>query len=324
MGSGTNYYSDVSTARAAIGQQRQTTDSTFAHSRNAEARKVAALHPDLDVRGPNGTRIRECLDMPSHPTTTPIGIIFDVTGSNQRNVPQFWEHAPSLMGILQGFPIVPDPSVLWAAVGDAQYHHGAPIQIAQFENGAVLDEQLRKLFLRENGGGNDGESYEIMAYYFSKFVRLDSVIRRKTPGHLAFFADEKPFPMLRAAQVREHLGDSLREDIPTTQVFAELRKNFTPWAILMGGASDRSSYEYQAWLQYFPESHLLVMRDPAASIHTFVSALAIDTGSMTVDEVRQHLLHDWKASRSIANEVMYSLEPLIAARASKIDESIFA
>jgi len=320
MGYGSSYYDDVRTARQHIGATRAATRETFAHSTAAEQGKVESLHPDMNIFGP---KVRESRDTPSKPNKTPVALIFDVTGSNRNNVPLAWKNVPTMMGLLNGFDIVPDPEILWGAVGDVQYHRNAPIQIGQYEVGKVLDEQLAKLFLKEDGGGNAGESYELIAYYFSRHVLTDSLERRGKPGYLGFFADEEPQSKVDPQQVREWIGDSIGKAIPTRKIFDELRQKFVTFGFMTGGASYDGSKVYEEWAKYMPREYLLKLPNPEALVHTYIAAMALHSGSMTFEEIRVALEQDWKATPDVAAATLKSITPLAESLQAQVEESVF-
>jgi hypothetical protein len=91
-----------------------------------EVFKQRGCHP---LMNPHGLGVRESRDSAEHPSALGIAFALDVTGSMgdipkllaQRDLPQF-------MGLL-GACGVPDPQVLFMAIGDATSDH-APLQAA--------------------------------------------------------------------------------------------------------------------------------------------------------------------------------------------------
>lgn len=52
---------------------------------------------------------------------------------------------------------IPDPQVLFSAIGDA-HTDCAPLQIGQFESGLEMDDWLTKIYLESGGGGGKIQS----------------------------------------------------------------------------------------------------------------------------------------------------------------------
>ena len=75
-----------------------------------------------------------------------------------------------LMQKLYSSPLVPDPQLLFAAVGDADVDD-APLQVTQFESDIRIAEQLLDLWL-EGGGGDLPEDYELVWYFAANVLYM--------------------------------------------------------------------------------------------------------------------------------------------------------
>lgn len=172
-----------------------------------------------------GQITRESLDFPEHPNTTPIVVVFDVTGS-MRSVPQVLvAKLPSLMQTLIDGG-VQDPQILIGAIGDA-YSDTLPIQVGQFESDNRIDRQIEALVLEGGGGGGNHESYELMAYFLANYTHLDSVELRDEKGYCFFIGDERIYRKVNAAQVEQHIGEKVgQRELDTRAVFDQLRESF--------------------------------------------------------------------------------------------------
>ncbi|MEE6258770.1 hypothetical protein [Plantactinospora sonchi] len=226
MGSGrwsTNVYAAAASYRAATGT------SAFAYS-DSGARTV---HPDLD---PLGVTVRESRDSAEHPASTPIAVLFDVTGS-MRAVPRVLQaKLPQLLGLLLRKGYVTDPQILFGAIGDATCDR-VPLQIGQFESDNRMDDQLAKIVLEGGGGGQRTESYELAMYFMARHTTLDSVRRRGRRGYLFLIGDEMPYGRVKPKEVRRIVGDELAEPIPVREIVRELSRSYEVYYILPSGAS---------------------------------------------------------------------------------------
>src|SRR3954447_4502470 len=221
MGSG-RWSTDVFTAaenyRAATGA------SAFAYS-DSGARKA---HPALD---PNGVGKRESRDSDEHPQSTPIAVLFDVTGS-MGGVPRGLQtKLPQLLGLLTRKGYARDPHIMFGAVGDATCDR-VPLQFGQFESDNRMDEDLARIVLEGGGGGQKRESYELAMYFMARHTALDSVAKRGRRGYLFLIGDEMPYPRVDPKEVRRFIGDDLREPIATEALVAELRRGYDVYYLM--------------------------------------------------------------------------------------------
>lgn len=218
MGGG-NYHEDVHTAQVAVSTTR-TSDHAFDYNERARSGQVKGVHPDLNILG----KIRESCESAEHPDITSIAVIMDVTKSRGRDARSIYEQVPSFLASLKLSNIVPDPQVLWAAVGDANCDR-APIQVGQFESDKRIDAVLEKIWMEEGGGGTGEESYELMAYYLANKTKLDS-LKKGRKGFAFFTADEAPYPTVSRSFVKSLIGDTLSGDLSSTQVFTDLQSKY--------------------------------------------------------------------------------------------------
>jgi hypothetical protein len=221
MGSGrwsTDVYSAAANYRAASGA------SAFAYS-DSGARQA---HPALD---PRGVGKRESRDSDEHPASTPIAVLFDVTGS-MGNVPRVLQtKLPQLLGLLTRKGYARDPHIMFGAVGDATCDR-VPLQVGQFESDNRMDEDLARIVLEGGGGGQRRESYELAMYFMARHTDLDSVRRRGRRGYLFLIGDEMPYQRVDPKLVRKFIGDDLREPIRTEQIISELQRTFDVYYII--------------------------------------------------------------------------------------------
>jgi hypothetical protein len=196
----------------------------FAYSRSTmhappSARKV---HPNLD---PMGVKFRESRDSDEHPESVAIAVFFDVTGS-MHSIPEVLQKKlPELMGTLIRKGYVEHPQILFGAIGDAGCDQ-MPLQVGQFESDNRMDENLEMIVLEGGGGGGNHESYELAAYFMARHTSIDCFEKRGHKGYLFIVGDERIYSSVRAEQVKRLIGDGLETNLPTAQIFAELRERY--------------------------------------------------------------------------------------------------
>ena len=178
MGGG-NY---SSMARAQAG-----TTQSFASAPAQENFKSSGINEGMN---PVLVAKRESRDSEEHPTSIPIIIGLDVTGSMGR-IPQalIGEGLPHMMDKIQAAG-VEHAQVMFAAVGDAK-SDSAPLQVGEFETSdKLMDHWLQKVYLEGNGGGNGGESYSLVWHFAGCYTDTDSWEKRQQKGILITIGDE--------------------------------------------------------------------------------------------------------------------------------------
>ena len=84
--------------------------------------------------------------------STPIAVLFDVTGS-MGGVPRVLQtKLPQLLGLLLRKGYATDPQILFGAIGDATCDR-VPLQVGQFESDNRMDDDLGRIVLEGGGGG---------------------------------------------------------------------------------------------------------------------------------------------------------------------------
>jgi hypothetical protein len=200
---------------------------TTAHAElpKEEVFKQTNLHPDMN---PYGVKVRESRDSAAHPDS--IGIMFklDETGS-MGHIPPFLaqKELPTFMQMILDGEFVKDPQLLFGGIGDARNGEEAPLQVGQFESEAhLMDKWLTAIFLEKDGGGNEGESYDMAFYFAARHTSMDCWEKRGRKGYLFITGDEPGFRTVSAACVRKYVGDDVRKDIPLQEIVDEASQTF--------------------------------------------------------------------------------------------------
>ncbi|MEV6301477.1 hypothetical protein AB0M02_18850 [Actinoplanes sp. NPDC051861] len=273
MGSG-RWSTDVWTAaadyRAASGQ------SAFAYS-DSGARTV---HPDLD---PHGVFMRESRDSEEHPFSTPITVLFDVTGS-MGHVPRVLQtKLPQLLGLLTRKSYAIDPQIMFGAIGDATCDR-APLQIGQFESDNRMDDDLAKILLEGGGGGQKRESYELALYFMARHTVLDSMINRGRRGYLFIIGDEMPYPQVKPREVKAVIGDELQKPIPIEDIITELRRKYDIYYILPTAAGWGGDREILGRWRELLGQNVLELDDLDAVCETIALTVGLGEDAIDLDE----------------------------------------
>lgn len=229
MGSG-SFDASASAARTAY---RNTTGAT-AFTRNVDihaGRTAKVAHDTLDLtKKPH----RESRDSDSNPTSVPIGIMVDVTGSMGEIAKLIIDDLHKVMKTITDTGSVPYPSICFGAVGDA-YSDRVPIQMGEFEADDELAEQhLSNIYIEGNGGGQDRESYELAMAFFANQVSTDHWEKRGSKGFLFIIGDEGYYPTVLADHQMRYLGLTEAQDISTEEVVEKLIQKWEVFCLRPG------------------------------------------------------------------------------------------
>ena len=273
MGSG-HWSTDVYTAAAHY--RAATGTSAFAYS-DGGARQV---HPDLD---PQGVFMRESRDSDEHPFSTPIAVLFDVTGS-MGNVPRVLQtKLPQLLGLLTRKNYAIDPQIMFGAIGDATCDR-APLQVGQFESDNRMDDHLARIVLEGGGGGQKHESYELALYFMARHTILDSMINRGRRGYLFLIGDEMPYPFVKPREVKAVIGDDLAAKISTEQILEELKRKYDVYYILPTAAGWGGDKEVLSRWKALLGQNVLELDDLDAVCETIALTVGLGEDAIDLDE----------------------------------------
>ncbi|WP_067571860.1 hypothetical protein [Nocardia acidivorans] len=266
-------YDAARTFRAARGLD----DFGYTADMRAQRMNSWKAHPSLD---PKGVTFRESRDSDDHGNSLPIAVLFDVTGSMGRVPRIMQEKLGKLHGLLQRKGYAEDPQILFGGIGDADSDR-VPLQVGQFESDNRMDEQLRRIFLEGNGGGQKSESYELAAYFMARHTATDAWDKRGQKGYLFIVGDELNKPRLASRHIRNIIGDKVNRDISVESVFRELADRWHVHYILPNQSSYYDDPEISDYWRGLLGERFLRLDDPAAVCELI--ALTIGIGQDRID-----------------------------------------
>lgn len=272
--------------RAAATFRRATGAADFAYSAGMRARPASQWRADPAL-DPRDVAVRESRDSDDHPASTPIVVLFDVTGS-MGVVPQVMQRRlAELFGLLQRKGYVQDPQIMFGAIGDADCDRVA-LQVGQFESDNRMDDQLRTLFLEGGGGGQRSESYELAAYFVARHTATDAWDKRGRKGYLFIVGDEMNKRSLRAAHIRRVIGDDVDEDLDTAAIYREVQQRWETFFILPRQTAYYDDMQVNRHWRDLLGERLLKLKDPEAVCELIALTLglledAIDLGEGLAD-----------------------------------------
>lgn len=228
--------------------------------------------------------------IPDHLTTNshaPVSIICDVSSSLGEQVAVIFSKLAYLE--LEAKVHLGDGlEISFAAVGDA-FCDRYPLQVRPFTSGLKLRDQLERLVIEQGGGPPHSESYELAALYYARKVIMPQAIN----PILIFIADEKPYDQVDKHKAADLLGIRLNDNLSTQAVFAELKRLFSVYVILIpygrlsGVVNARNDDIHLSWSQLVGEDHIAVLNDPERVVDVQFGIFAQEVGK--VDYFRDEL-----------------------------------
>jgi hypothetical protein len=219
------------------------------------------IHPNLDPKRIKGKPFHklESRDNPDHPNSNAVVVTFDVTGSNIENARIVQSKLPTLMGLLGKY--LPDPQVCIAANDDILAVGQNSVQISEFESDIRIDESIRNLLLTGQGGGNDGESYDLMLYGIARKTVLDCYEKRKRLGYCFIYADEPMRLKIFRNDILTIYGERIEADIPLAQIVKELQQQYNVWVLW----PSNSTYEHsrEQYKSIFGVDRVITLESPS-------------------------------------------------------------
>lgn len=264
-------YHSSKTTRAAAGVD----DFTY-------TKTATSVHSNLDPRRINSKPFGklESRDSTEHPNSNPVFVAFDVTGSNSARAVDAQKRLPNLMDLLNKY--MSDPQVAVAANDDYKVEGRNAIQISDFESDNRVDDHIRNIWLVNDGGGNDGESYDLLLYAAARKMVLDSVEKRGKKGYMFMYADEPIFDHVSKSEVKDIYTDDIELDIPIAEIIEEARMNFDIFVIWPKGGYDHAREQY---IKLFGEDHVLELQHPNLICELIASTIGLYEEKATPDSV---------------------------------------
>lgn len=239
---------------------------------------------------------RESCDSTANPNSTPIIIGTDVTGSMGYLATEIAKKGLGtlIMEIYDRKPIE-DPHVLVAAIGDG-YSDDAPLQVTQFEaDGVVLVEQLARTWIEGNGGGNGGESYNLLWYFAAMHTKCDSQSKRNGKGYIVTVGDERVHPEITRQMVKNVFGDDIEADISTKDLLTMVSRDWNVYHLVVEEShAAQSQNSFENWKKILGERALRL------TDHTKLAEVIVSTIQVNEGADKAAVIGSWDGSTAVA------------------------
>jgi hypothetical protein len=276
------------------------------------------INEDVDpTKFKNG--IRESVDGPDNPNSTPVAIFTDMTGSMGSLAREVTEKLDVVNGALMKRKPVEDVHMLTGVIGDA-YSDQYPIQATQFEADLRIVDQTRKLYLEGNGGANGGESYALAWLFAARQTATDSYDKRKKKGYLFTVGDEPVHGVegsgrgqkygVTKEQAKKFLGLDIEADMSADECLKAAQRTWNVFhiSLIQGGYSGYRDGIMETFGKIMPKN-LLWLEDLDALTETIVSVIEVNEGR---DKAK--VAQSWGGDKSLV--VANALRDMVVAGAA--------
>ena len=191
-------------------------------------------------------KMRESCDSEDSPESVPIILGFDVTGSMEFLAKELAINSISKTVIdLHQNDIVKSPQIMCAAIGDCKSDK-YPLQVTQFETDIRINKQLLNLHLECGGGGNNGESYNLLWYFAAMHTKTDAYEKRKKKGIIITMGDDICHPVLSVAEIKRVFNDDIPYSLSNDELIRTVSEKYDVFHINIerGSASDKAVFDY--------------------------------------------------------------------------------
>jgi hypothetical protein len=274
--------------------------------------------------------MRECRDSDIHPISLPIIVGLDTTGS-MATVPRIIQGSLNkLMGTFlddkaSGKRYLGDayPAIMISCVDDydAMYRFSGSnsngegaLQTGQFESGLEIDDNLGKIWFTRNGGGNGGESYDLLFYFAARHTVHDHWEKRKRKGYMFIIGDENWFDNISTNSVNDVIGDRISTNLKTVDIAKEVQSRYHVYFIMPNMTDhwhDKSVEE--KWKSLIGAENFIRLEKPD-EICTLIAALvAVNEGAVSIDDL---------CADGVCGEVTNALVPFAQANAGNGNQAV--
>lgn len=258
---------------------------------------------------PAKIKYREARDSDANPESRPIILACDETGSMGELAEQIIKHDLGvIMRELYDRKPVKDPAICCMATGDSNCDT-APLQVTQFESGVEpLVEQIKKIYLEGNGGGNNGETYSLAWAFAAYKTKCDCIKKRGQKGYIFTIGDECCLPTIAKDQLKRFVGLDAQESMDVPTLLEHVQKDWEVFHLIIKPHPHQPVIE--SWRKLLGERAIVVPD------HTKLAAVIVAIIQMIESDGKADVQKGWDAdTRVTVVDVTAQVRPVLALKA---------
>jgi len=223
--------------------------------------------------------LRESRDPEPGISSTPIIIGFDVTASMGYLAKTLaTETLNEVINTILREGIVSAPQILMSAIGDVKSDK-TPLQVTQFESDIRIIKELMDLHLEGGGGGNDGESYNLLWYFAARHTAADCFSLRKKKGFLFTIGDDNCHSDLNVVEIGRAFNDVVPYSLSNSELLSMAEQYYNVFHIHIANGTPENKQVFNKWRQSFPtHSTEISIKDLRYLSELITSIMAVKQG----------------------------------------------
>ena len=283
--------------------------SSISNSVSAEQIYSNRIEVQTEVNGAHskmtaGCReIRESRDSEDSPESTPVIIGFDVTASMGYLAKELALNSMNaIITHLYKEKPISNPHILCAAIGDSLADK-YPLQVTQFEADIRIIKQLLELYLEGGGGGNGGESYNLLWYFAAKHTKADCFDKRGKKGYLFTIGDDASLGSLSPTEIRRVFGDDVPYVYSDEELLRKAEKNYNVFHIVIENEQTGSDAVFRKWQELMPGRVTVINKRDISYLADIIYAIISVSEGKTANEALKSM--DQRKAEKAAESLAY-------------------
>lgn len=255
----------------------------------------------------NGAKsIREARDSEDSPESTPVIVGFDVTASMGYLAGELAKNSMNrLIERILGSEVIKNPQILCSAIGDCKTDK-APLQVTQFESDIRIISELLDLYLEGGGGGNGGESYNLLWYFADGHTDTDCFEKRGEKGFLVTIGDDNCHPDLCPSEIRAVFGDEILYSISNSELLRKVKKKYNVLHIHIEDENMSNDKVFDKWQILLPGRVSIIGKKDISYLADLIMAMIKVCQGDKVNDVLSEF--DYETSRVLARSMAFVSE----------------
>jgi hypothetical protein len=221
---------------------------------------------------------------------------------------------------------ITNPHVMFMAIGDCNHldEEGndwrtdrSPLQVTQFEADLTITDQIEKIHVEGNGGGNHHESYSLAWYFAATKTSIDSFDKRGKKGYLFTVGDEEPNMTLFRSDIKRIFNEDIEAELSIEQVLAMAQRQWHVFHVIIEQGNHASHYlsrVQQAWRNVLGENVI------SLSDYTKLAEVVVSTMQITEGLDAKTVASSWSGDTSIV--VQNATRGLVAKPTGRTDVAV--
>ncbi len=195
---------------------------------------------------------------------------------------------------------VSSPQVLCAAIGDCKSDQ-YPLQVTQFEADIRIIKQLLDLYLEGGGGGNNGESYNLLWYFAAYHTKHDHFEKRGKKGYLFTIGDDRCHNSLTVSEIARNFTSTADGVVSNEELIAKVREKYNIFHIHIEKGSSSDGENFYEWCQRIPGCCASIHKKDIDCLAELITAIISIENGQSHNEALRRL--DQKKAERIARSV---------------------